>query len=297
MKKFKKVFSFNSLNNVRFLSACLGESSGDYILCTDENKYIYLYKRGRVKPINVFKSQSISTSLLLSEEKRLYLAGSQGGLITVFDLHSGNKPKVFLTGHSTSITAMSISKHFENTSILKEPIIFNNMNNKYSVSCDDSILCSGALDGKIKVWDIRTKYACVINVKGHSLSIKDLSISPDLNYLSSTSEDKTVRIWDLRNEGEFVKEINSKNQEREQGITTCILFNPYTATVMYGSNDKYIRSFDIDNYDLMFQTPIDKMPIKKCQFINGEMFYSGTNSSARLYSVSTDENSLSLSKM
>lgn len=52
-KKFKKVCELNSNNNSKFVTACLGDISSNYILATDESKHTYLWKRGSLNPLTV----------------------------------------------------------------------------------------------------------------------------------------------------------------------------------------------------------------------------------------------------
>ena len=145
-KKFKKVFEISSPSCSKFVTACLGKTSGDYILCSDENKFIYLYKRGFKDPFYQIKSNSLTTCVYISEENIEFFIGSQGGLIQSFDLNNG-KSKYSLNGHSMSISAMTSAQKFESSSIF----------NEISLNCNklnDNIFASGAVDGKIKIWDV-----------------------------------------------------------------------------------------------------------------------------------------------
>lgn len=87
--------------------------------------------------------------LLSSEEAELY-SGLKGGMIVLWDL-STSKTKLNLQGHSTVITAMSI---FRSNSPL--------------------ILASASSDGKIKLWDFKSK-SPVVSIKAHFSQIDCLS--------------------------------------------------------------------------------------------------------------------------
>jgi len=55
---------------------------------------------------------------------------------------------------------------------------------------------SGAWDGEVKLWDIRTGRQ-VHSMRGHSVVVTDVCISPDRRYGLSASADGTVRMWSL----------------------------------------------------------------------------------------------------
>ena len=73
-------------------------------------------------------------------------------------------------------------------------------------------LASASADGKIKLWDLKSKFAAT-NIKGHFSQVDSLSFSPNFTYLASGSQDGVVKLWDVRNTNKVIKEINEKEQK------------------------------------------------------------------------------------
>ena len=100
-------------------------------------------------------------------------SGSSGGLILVWDLTTGKgiinikKVKLNLQGHSTNVLSMSL--------------------------CGQNTLLSGALDGKMKMWDLRQKNPAW-TIKAHMSLINCLTISPNNRIIASGSEDNYVKV-------------------------------------------------------------------------------------------------------
>jgi WD40 repeat protein len=197
------------------------------------------------------------TAILLGTNGELY-SGLKGGLIGIWDLEL-SKIKNNLIGHSTVITALHLAK------VNEQPYI----------------LVSGALDGKIKIWDLRNKPGNCINLKGHMECIRSLSVSPDNNYIASGSEDSLVRLWDIR-QNKLLKEFSLPDQT---GVN-CVEFNPHSITLAYGSNDRTVKHWDLERYDLISITPLDRLPITKVKFdSSGKNAYVATNETLKYWMI------------
>ena len=72
-----------------------------------------------------------------------------------------------LQGHSTNVLSMSL--------------------------CGENSLISGALDGKIKLWDLRQRTPAW-TIKAHTSLINCLTVSPNNKLIASGSEDNFVRV-------------------------------------------------------------------------------------------------------
>ena len=59
--------------------------------------------------------------------------------------------------------------------------------------CGENTLISGALDGKIKMWDYRQKTSAW-TIKAHMSLINCLSVSPNNRLIASGSEDNYVKV-------------------------------------------------------------------------------------------------------
>ena len=184
--------------------------------------------------------------------------GLRGGMISVYDIYN-QKVKVNLQGHSSIITAMSIYR-------------------KNDVPC---ALASASADGKIKLWDLKTR-SPTTNFKGHFSEINTLSFSPDFTYLASGANDGLVKIWDIRMTNRSLKEISSP----EQKAINCIEFNPYAVAFAYGTKDKKIRYWDLDKFNKIGESTADRLPIEKLAFDNeGKNMFCATNESLKYWEI------------
>lgn len=62
---------------------------------------------------------------------------------------------------------------------------------------DHSSLCTGSLDNKIRIWDLRVGQVAR-SLEGHSDSVSSLSLSHEGSFLLSNSFDNSMKVWDLR---------------------------------------------------------------------------------------------------
>jgi katanin p80 WD40 repeat-containing subunit B1 len=234
----------------------------DLYAASDENKLIYIWKRGRENPlITLSGNTSLVTTLNLNTADAELYTGLKGGSVIIWDLES-SKVKYNLQGHSTEITAISLAK------------------------CEDipTYLVSAALDGKIKFWDLRAR-GTPLNLKGHLSAVKSLAISPDCKLIASGADDGIVRLWDIR-ANKILKEFSIE----DQGNINCIEFNPYNITLAYGANDKTIKHWDLERNSLVSVTPFDRLPITKLKFdCTGKNIFSCTNESIKYWMVDDDD--------
>jgi WD40 repeat protein len=105
-----------------------------------------------------------------SPNGRLLASASRDKLIYINDVESG-KVVSTLTGHTTGVWACSFNQE-ESTS--------------------NDTLCSGAEDGGLKLWDVRSNSVVMSLVGGHEDRIKCCSWSPSAQYVASSSADGKV---------------------------------------------------------------------------------------------------------
>jgi WD40 repeat protein len=153
------------------------------------------------------------------------------------------------------------------------------------------VLASASADGKIKLWDLKSKSAAT-NFKGHFSQIDSLCFSPDFTYLASGAQDGVVKIWDIRLTNKSLKEISDK----EQKSINCIEFNNYEMAFAFGGKDKMIRYYNIEKFSKIGQTSADRLPIQKIAFDNeGKNLFSATDESLKYWEI--HERGLSLADM
>lgn len=94
------------------------------------------------------------------------------------------------------------------------------------VDGQDTLLCSGAKDSKIKIWDTRI-YMPITTLPYHSDCIECLAVSLQKGLLVSASHDQTIKIWDLR---KLVLPILSLRDELSKNCTIEDIFMLENAT-------------------------------------------------------------------
>ena len=192
-----------------------------------------------------------------SEEAELY-SGLKGGMIVLWDL-STSKIKLNLQGHSTVITAMSIYR-------------YNNA---------PLILASASGEGKIKMWDLKSKTPTT-NLKGNFSQVDCLTFSPDFNYLASGAQDGTVRIWDIRQTNKLYRELTSNDKKP----INCVKFNPIEKMMAFGSKDKTVKYYDCEGFMKVAQTTVDRLPIEQIHFESkGDCFFIATNEALKYWKI------------
>lgn len=243
--------------NAKFICATLSIPDCDLFAGADESKAIYIWKKGKESPIvNLSGNSSYATSLILNSSQAELYTGLKGGGIIIFDLES-SKVKFNLQGHSSMITAMCLAK-------VKET---------------PAVLVSGSLDGKVKIWDLRSKNN--INIKGHLDGIKALSVSPDCSLVASGAEDGVVRLWDIR-ANKILKEFSIE----DQNTINCVEFNPHSITLAYGANDRTLKHWDLERFTLISVTPVDRLPIQKLKFDStGKNTFVATNETLKYWMI------------
>ena len=192
--------------------------------------------------------------LLFSDESELF-SGLNSGLISTFDINT-MKLKNSYSGHSSPITSLSIYRQ-------------NNTN---------CVLSSADAQGKIKLWDLKSKNPAV-NYKGHFASINCVKFSPDLTCLASGDEDGYVKIWDLRN-GKIMKEINNFNKS-----IISLEFNPEEIGLLFSCKDKIVRYYNLKNYEIVTETNPDKIQIENIIFDKKNFVFLCTNDNLKYYEM------------
>lgn len=80
----------------------------------------------------------------------------------------------------------------------------------------------------------------------HKDIVRDVAISPDGRWIASGGVEGIVKIWEL-DTGKIIKELAlNKNDANYQ--TGCLEYNPSTLTLAYGSTDKTVKYWDLENF-------------------------------------------------
>jgi WD40 repeat protein len=102
-----------------------------------------------------------------------------------------------------------------------------------AVSPDGRHVATGDTSGHVRIWNLRSGAAVVLN--GHTGTIQSLDFSPNGKSLVTASDDETVRIWDAST-GRSLGELRGHGN-----IVESATFAPNGKTVVTGGEDGTIR--------------------------------------------------------
>ncbi len=138
----------------------------------------------------------------------LVLAGDQAGMISVWDLGSGQ---------------IQASWHAHSDRVLGG-----------ALSPDGSSFASAGADRLVKVWSVRTR-KLLFSAAGHDGKVLSVDFSANGSLLASAGEDKTVRLWDART-GRALATLTGHT-----GAVRAVRFGDRPGLLASGADDGAIR--------------------------------------------------------
>ncbi|HJV09579.1 MAG TPA: WD40 repeat domain-containing protein, partial [Acidimicrobiales bacterium] len=107
------------------------------------------------------------------------------------------------------------------------------------LSPDETILAARTADGKLRLWDFRTRSPRTPPIDAHQ-GPGDVAFSPDGRLLATTGDDGRVRLWDARTGAAMGAEM------RHQGVSASARFSPDgTMLVTTGFEDRTVRLWKV----------------------------------------------------
>lgn len=103
---------------------------------------------------------------------------------------------------------------------------------------DSDWFATAHADGNARIWDAETKELRNL-LKGHTMGIWAIAVSPDGKLVATGSRDNTVRLWDAAS-GEVLHELNGKS------IMSSVAFVPNAARLISGGYDGIVRIWDTE---------------------------------------------------
>ncbi|KAL0821235.1 hypothetical protein ABMA28_005841 [Loxostege sticticalis] len=107
-------------------------------------------------------------------------------------------------------------------------------------------ILTGGLDSLVKVWLVdNNKLELFHSLRGHSMAVVSVAVSPDGHSIASTSLDSTLIIWDLLS-GQKVHEMSKENVESPMDVWK-VVFSPDGSQVAAGSHTGKVIIYGIKN--------------------------------------------------
>ena len=132
-----------------------------------------------------------------------------------------------------------------------------------SFSADSKHLLSGAEDGTIRIWDIRTG-ECEKILRGHNGSVTSCDLSQDGQHIISVGEDQTIQKWDC-SEGKWAL---TSFQIKKESVSNCLFKPNANAIICSGGKNLWPMVYHsiTGQYIRRYQYIYAGKGIKNCKF-------------------------------
>eukprot|EP00762_Andalucia_godoyi_P005359 ANDGO_06725.mRNA.1 Katanin p80 WD40 repeat-containing subunit B1 homolog len=214
--------------------AHIGRRSSQVLVTGGADKRVSLWTIGKPDAVlSLAQHASSVTSVRFDQSEENVLAGTEGGLLKLWDLAS--QKGTSFSGHRSAVEACEV-----------HPFV-------------SQVLASGSRDTQVKVWDGRRKSAsnssssssssnassssasCLCTLRGHTSPVTAVRFTPDGRWIVSGAEDGAVRVWDLA-AGKCLAEFASGHSN----TVTCIDFHPQEFLMVTGGADRRLVFWDLE---------------------------------------------------
>ncbi|GMH16752.1 hypothetical protein Nepgr_018593 [Nepenthes gracilis] len=202
--------------------------------------------------------------LTVTHDNKTVIAASSSNNLYVWELSSG-RIRHTLTGHTDKVCAVDVSKvssHHVVSSAYDRSIKAWDLNKGYCINTiifpsncnavcygvDGRTICSGHVDGNLRLWDMETgKLAS--EVAAHSLGVTSISLSRNGNTLLTTGRDNLHNLFDIRTLEVCGTLRASGNKVASNWSRSCI--SPDDNYVAAGSADGSVYIWSIHQADIV----------------------------------------------
>ncbi|XP_021749649.1 autophagy-related protein 16-like isoform X1 [Chenopodium quinoa] len=202
--------------------------------------------------------------LTVTNDNKTVIAASSSNNLYVWDVSSG-RIRHTLTGHTDKVCAVDVSK-VSNRHVVSaaydrtikawdlqkgyctNTIIFPSNCNAVCFSMDGRTICSGHVDGNLRLWDIQTG-KLLSEVAAHSLAVTSISLSRNGNTILTSGRDNVHNLFDMRTLEVYNTLRASGNRVASNWSRSCISADDnYVAA---GSADGSVHIWSIQKGDIV----------------------------------------------
>lgn len=143
------------------------------------------------------------------------------------------------------------------------------------------LLASGGHDGKVFLWDLKTKQRQPLN---HEKSVWAVAFSPDGKLLVSAGDEGLVKLWDVN-----TKQLQ-KTLEKHDEVVTVVKFSPDGRLLATASDDETVRLWTVGTWEYK-RLPGHKGGVRSVVFSpdGKRLVTAGNDNIVQLWSVSSGQ--------
>ncbi|KAG9156563.1 hypothetical protein Leryth_006533 [Lithospermum erythrorhizon] len=217
--------------------------------------------------------------LAITHDNRSIIAASSSNNLFVWDVNSG-RIRHSLTGHVDKVCAVDVSK-VSNRHVVSaaydrtikvwdlqrgyctNTLIFHSNCNAVCFSMDGLTICSGHVDGNLRLWDSQTG-KLLTEVAAHSLAVTSISLSRNGNSILTSGRDNVHNLFDMRSLEVCGTFRASENRVASNWSRSCI--SPDDNYVAAGSVDGSIHIWSISNAKIVSTLKEHTAPVLCCSW-------------------------------
>lgn len=198
------------------------------------------------------------TSLAISRDGRLVVAGNESGVVQSWDLGT-EEPTATAVGHPHEgrVTSVAISRDGRTASAGADgvvditgpsggpsdspPMKFDGAVFSVAFNPSGDRLAVGTADGQIRLIDVRGSKPVELLAKSaaHVDGVMSIAFSPDGKYLATGGADRMVQLWDA------ATMTPVRSMPGHTATVTAVAFNDDGSRIASVSNDKTVRLWDV----------------------------------------------------
>ncbi|CAN1179515.1 Autophagy-related protein 16 [Linum perenne] len=217
--------------------------------------------------------------LSITHDNKSVIAASSSNNLFVWDVSSGRQRHT-LTGHVDKVCAVDVSKvssrhvissAYDRTikvwdlqkGYCTNTIMFPSNCNAVCFGMDGQTICSGHVDGNLRLWDIQTG-KLLSEVAAHSLAITSLSLSRNGSTILTSGRDNLHNIFDMRSLEVCSTLRASGNRMATNWSRSCL--SPDDKYVAAGSADGSVYIWSVSKGDIVSTLKEDTSAVLCCSW-------------------------------